>query len=61
MEVACITRGVIQDMSMVEICFCREDIFARPPGEKLYLIRNVEIPNLPPKTGLKLAMGGFHS
>ena len=60
-EFACITCGVIQDMSVVDICFCREDIFARPPGEKLYLIQKVEIPNLPPKTGLKLAMGGFRS
>ena len=37
-EVACFTRGDIQDMSVKEVRFCREDIFARSPGEKIYFV-----------------------
>ena len=37
-EVACFTQGDIQDMSVKEDRFCREDIFACSPSEKIYFV-----------------------
>ena len=31
----------VEDMTMVEVVFCREDILASSPSKKLYLVWNV--------------------